>query len=154
MNQKKHKFVRLCQSGNLEFYGIDQQADFGLPLFESGVSAGFPSPAEDYMEIRLDLNKELIQHPAATFYVRVRGNSMQDAGIYDNDILIVDRALEPKNKDIVISILDGDFVVKRIIKKGGKLFLQAENPEFKTIEIKEDNEFLIWGVVSYVIHKP
>ena len=105
------------------------------------------------MEIKLDLNKELIKHPSASFYVRVKGNSMLNAGINDGDILIVDRALEVKNKDIVICAINGVFTVKRIRKNGETILLEPENPSFQAIKITEENDFRVWGVVSYVIHK-
>lgn len=150
----KNKLVRIYQTTDFEFLSPDNSGSVELPFFESGVSAGFPSPAEDYMEIKLDLNQALIRHPSATFYVRVKGNSMRDAGISDGDILIVDRALEPKNKDVVVCILDGEFTVKRIRKNKEGLSLVPENPEFLEIRISEERDFKIWGVVTYVIHKP
>jgi DNA polymerase V len=125
-----------------------------IPLYNSGVSAGFPSPADDYVENKLDLNKHLISHPSATFYVRVKGSSMIGAGIKDGDLLIVDRALEPGNNDIAVCIIDGDFTVKRINKHNGDVYLIPENPDFKAIRITETNNFQVWGVVAYVIHKP
>jgi len=123
-----------------------------LPLFLSSVKAGFPSPADDFVETRLDLNEYLIDHPEATFFVRVSGDSMIRAGIHTGDILIVDRSLEPKNNDIVIAIIDGEFTVKRLKKYGDRVFLVPENPNYKLIEIKPESDFLIWGVVKYVIH--
>lgn len=124
-----------------------------LPLYSSKVSAGFPSPADDFIEKTLDLNDLVIKHPQATFFVRVSGNSMINANIRDGDILIVDRALEPKEGKIVIANVDGEFVLKRIRKKNGKLYLFPENSDFNPIEIKEGMECEIWGVVTYVIHK-
>ncbi|MDI6860700.1 MAG: translesion error-prone DNA polymerase V autoproteolytic subunit [Caldisericia bacterium] len=124
-----------------------------LPLYSSKVSAGFPSPADDFIEKTLDLNDLLIKHPQATFFVRVLGNSMINANIRDGDILVVDKALEPKEGDIVIANVDGEFVLKRIRKKDGKLYLFPENSDFNPIEIKEGMECEIWGVVTYVIHK-
>lgn len=124
-----------------------------LPLYSSKVSAGFPSPADDFIEKTLDLNDLLIKHPQATFFVRVLGNSMINANIRDGDILVVDKALEPKEGDIVIANVDGEFVLKRIRKKDGKLYLFPENSDFNPIEIKDGMECEIWGVVTYVIHK-
>jgi len=123
-------------------------------LFESQVRAGFPSPAEDVVDGYLDLNEFLVRHPSATFYVRVAGDSMVNAGIYEGDILLVDRALEPKNNDIVIAYLDGEFTLKRlIIKDDGRIFLVPENPNYEEIEITKDRDFMIWGVVAGVIRK-
>jgi DNA polymerase V len=124
-----------------------------LPYFES-VSAGFPSPADDYIEEKLNLDKHLIKNPSATFFVRVAGSSMIGAGIYPDDILIVDRSLEPKNKDVVIALLNGELTVKRFVKANNKFYLKPENPEYKPIEISRDGDFMIWGVVTNVIHKP
>lgn len=124
-----------------------------LPYFES-VSAGFPSPADDYIEEKLNLDKYLIKNPSSTFFVRVSGSSMIGAGIYPNDILIVDRSLEPKNKDVVIALINGELTVKRFIKASGKFYLKPENPDFKPIEIPQEGEFMVWGIVTNVIHKP
>lgn len=124
-----------------------------LSFFES-VPAGFPSPAEDFVEEKLNLDKYLIKNPATTFFVRVAGTSMTGAGIYPNDILIVDRSLEPKSKDVIIALLEGEFTVKRFIKINGNCYLKPENPEYQTVEIPKSSEFIIWGVVTNVIHKP
>jgi DNA polymerase V len=124
-----------------------------LPLFYPKIAAGFPSPADNYFEERLDLNKALVKHPAATFYVKVEGNSMVDAGIFSGDILIVDRSLSPKNNSIVIAALNGELTVKRLRKEKNKLYLLPENPEYPPIEISEEADILIWGVAIYNIHK-
>jgi DNA polymerase V len=124
-----------------------------IPFSSSVISAGFPSPADDYMEQTLDLNQLLIRHPSATFYIRAKGNSMINAGIYDGDILIVDRSLLPANKSVVIGVIDGEFTVKRISKEKEKLFLIPENDEYKHIEVNPDTDLKIWGVVTHVIHK-
>ncbi|MCF7858995.1 MAG: translesion error-prone DNA polymerase V autoproteolytic subunit [Candidatus Cloacimonetes bacterium] len=123
------------------------------PLLGNEVSAGFPSPAQDYIEENLDLNEHLIAHPAATYFVKVDGYSMVEAGIFPGDILIVDRAVEPDHKKIVIAIVDGELTVKRLYKKNGKWFLNPDNPEFSSLEITHDINFHIWGVVIYSIHK-
>jgi len=123
-----------------------------LPLYSSKVSAGFPSPADDFIDKTLDLNDLVIKHPQATFFVRVSGSSMINAGIKDGDILVIDKSLEPIEGKIVIANVDGEFVLKRIRKKGGKLYLYPENSDFNPIEIKEGMECEIWGVVTYVIH--
>lgn len=123
------------------------------PLIGSEIAAGFPSPAQDYIEETLDLNQHLISHPTATFFVKVEGYSMVNAGIYPGDILIVDRSLEPVHKKIVIAIVDGELTVKRLFREKGKWFLAAENPEYEPLEITGDMSFKIWGVVTYAIHK-
>jgi DNA polymerase V len=125
-----------------------------IPLVLGCVPAGFPSPADDYVENKLDLNKYLIQHPSATFYVKVKGHSMMGAGITDGDMLVVDRAIEPRNNDIAVCVIDGEFTVKRVNKVNNDVYLIPENPEFKAIRISEGQNFQVWGVVQYVIHKP
>lgn len=122
------------------------------PLFLSRVKAGFPSPADDYLEGKLDLNEHLIKHKAATFFVRVSGNSMEGAGIFDGDLLIVDRALEPKHKSVVVAVVNGEFTVKRIKKEKGRVWLMPENKDYSPMELKEGSECEVWGVVTNVIH--
>lgn len=130
----------------------DRSTKWARPLFLASVSAGFPSPAEDYIEGRLDLNRHLIKHPAATFFVRVAGDSMIDAGIHPGDILVVDRALEPQDSNVVIAVIDGELTVKRISQRHGKLFLVPDNKAYQPLEILEEMEFEVWGVVTSVIH--
>ena len=124
-----------------------------LPYFQS-VPAGFPSPADDYVEEKLNLDKYLIKNPAATFFVRVSGDSMTGAGIYPEDILIVDRSLSAKTDDVIIALLDGAFTVKRLVHEQGRYWLKPENPQLALIEVLAESEFLVWGVVTSVIHKP
>ena len=130
----------------------DRSTEWARPLFLASVSAGFPSPAGDYIEGRLDLNRHLIKHPAATFFVRVAGDSMIGAGIHPGDILVVDRALEPQDTNVVIAVIDGELTVKRISRRHGKLFLVPDNQAYEPLEILEDMEFEVWGVVTSVIH--
>jgi len=136
----------------LEIYQYDTATNTTLPLFLSPVAAGFPSPADDFLDKKLDLNEHLIKHPASTFFVKVKGDSMVKAGIHPGDILVVDRSLEPLDKKIVIAILDGEFTVKRIQKKGSQLFLASENENYQPIEVTDGADFEIWGVVTTVIH--
>lgn len=124
-----------------------------LPLFLSAVSAGFPSPAEDYLEKSLDLNEHIIRHPAATFFVRVKGSSMINAGLHDGDLLVVDRSLEARAGNIVVCVVEGDFCVKRLQQEGSQWVLMPENKDFKPIHITSELECQIWGVVAYVVHK-
>lgn len=124
-----------------------------LPLAQSKVEAGFPSPAEGYEESRVDINDIVVTQPDATFYVRVKGNSMVEANIHDGDILVVDRSLEAFNDDIVIAAVDGGFTVKTLYNKNGIVKLVPANPDFDEIVFKEYQELNIWGVVSYIIHK-
>ena len=125
----------------------------GQWLIEQGISAGFPSPEDDFKEIRISLDKELVKNPEATFYARVSGESMIEAGIDDGDLLVIDRSLNPENGKIGICMIDGDFTVKRIKKTKGKLYLLPENKKYEAIELKEENELIIWGIVAYVIKK-
>ncbi len=134
-------------------YGVDQKTKVSRPLFLGGVSAGFPSPAEDYTDRKLDINELLIKNQAATFFVRVDGDSMIGAGIHHDDILVVDRSREAVSNDIVIAILDGELTVKRLVRDAHHARLVAENPAYPSIEITEDNGCEIWGVVSSVVHQ-
>ena len=123
-----------------------------VPLFMSKISAGFPSPADDYLDGKLDLNEFLIKHPSATFFLRVSGDSMTGAGIFSGDILVVDRAEEAKHDSIVIAELNGELTVKRLVRDNGMLYLFPENPAYQPIKVCRDMEFTVWGVVIHVIH--
>ena len=136
-----------------EIHAFTRTTTTRRPLFLSGVSAGFPSPADDYLDRKLDLNEHLIKNPAATFFVRVAGDSMTGAGINDDDILVVDRSLEPMNNSIVIAVVNGELAVKRLLKKNGHCHLVAENPHYPPLEINADTPLEIWGVVTYAIHR-
>ena len=125
----------------------------GQWLVEQGISAGFPSPADDFKEVKISLDKELVKNKEATFYARVSGDSMIGAGLDDGDLLVIDRALSPGNGKIAVCFIDGEFTVKRIKKEKGKFYLIPENKKYKSIELNEDNELIIWGVVEYVIKK-
>ncbi len=131
----------------------DLSVERGQSIFDAFVPAGFPSPAADYEQDRLDLNKHLVRNPAATFFVRVTGDSMIGAGIHDGDLLVVDRSLEPRDKNVVIAVLDGELTVKRIRLMRGKIVLVPENESYPSREITTENEFEVWGVVTNVIHK-
>ena len=125
----------------------------GQWLIEQGISAGFPSPADDFKEIRISLDKELVKNKEATFYARVCGDSMSGAGIDDGDLLVIDKSLSPESGKIAVCYIDGDFTVKRIVKENGKFYLKAENKKYKPIELRQENKLIIWGVVEYVIKK-
>lgn len=122
-------------------------------LFSSHIQAGFPSVAEDSWKEPLDLNRFLVSHPSATFFLKVSGHSMTGAGIFDQDIVIVDRSLSPSDGKIIIASIDGELTIKRLILKDNHTFLAAENPEFQPIAITADSDFRVWGVVTYVLHK-
>ena len=121
-------------------------------FYSCAVTAGFPSPADDYLESKLDLNDYLIKHPSATFFVRVVGDSMVNAGIHNNDIIIVDRSIKPKHGKIIVAALDGQMTVKRLYRRDKKVILLPENKLFKPIEISDSMEIVIWGVATNVIH--
>ena len=138
----------------LTFFVPETGNDSALPYINHGVSAGFPSPALDFMEYKIDLNKYLAErNPLATFYIRVSGNSMTGAGIDDGDILVVDRSLPPGDTKIAICLIDGEFTVKRLRLEAGSLYLVPENPKYQPLKVTEDNQFAIWGIVTYVIKK-
>jgi DNA polymerase V len=137
----------------LIFFHPEPDSDIRIPYFDHGVSAGFPSPALDFMETSIDLNKALSENPLATFYIKVEGNSMVNAGIDDKDVLVVDRSMEAKDKSIAICFIDDEFTVKRISMKKDGLWLMPENPKYAPIKITEENRFMVWGVVTYVIKK-
>jgi DNA polymerase V len=135
----------------LTFYRPDFESDIRIPYIKEGISAGFPSPATDFMENDIDLNKELCKNPLATFYIKVKGNSMINAGINDKDILVVDRSLEPQNNKIAICLIDGEFTVKRIKIEKNAIYLMPENTNYQPIKVTDENELIIWGIVTYVI---
>lgn len=123
-----------------------------IPLYASSVKAGFPSPADDFIECYLDLNEHLVKHPAATFFVRASGESMINAGIHSGDILVVDRSITPASGHIIIAAIDSELTVKRLTSNKGRLQLTAENPEFAAIDLHDEQAVVIWGVVTSVIH--
>ena len=132
-------------------YWPDRTTNWARPLFMAAVSAGWPSPAEDYVEGRLDLNRYLIKHPVATFYVRVSGDSMTGAGIHPGSILVVDRAVEAEDGDIVIARINDELCVKRLRVRHGRIWLMPENDRFQPIEVIESMDFEVWGRVMHAI---
>ena len=139
------------KSKNLTFFVPEQIEDAGANFFDTGISAGFPSPADDFKEQRLSLDEELVKNKEATFYARVSGQSMIGAGLDDNDLLIVDRSLEPKNNKIAVCFIDGEFTVKRIKIDKNIVWLMPENNLYKPIKVTSDNDFMVWGIVTNVI---
>ena len=140
----------------VKLFSADFSQSLSIPFEDAGIRAGFPSPAQDYLEESLDLNKELIDHPAATFYGKVIGNSMIDAGIEEGDILVIDKSLEAQNGDMVVGYLDGEFTLKYLdlsMKESGVVWLVPANKEYDRIKITKENNFIIWGVVTYTIKK-
>ena len=125
----------------------------GLPLYLSPVAAGFPSPADDYIDECLDLHQHVVRNPAATFFLRAQGLAMINAGIHDGDILVVDRSLPAGDGRVVIAAVDGELTVKRFVRREGRVLLAPENPDYPAMDITEHEHVHIWGVVSYVVHK-
>lgn len=140
-------------SKNLIFFTPKASLGTGAVLVDVGISAGFPSPADDFRETRISLDDELIRNKDATFFAKVKGQSMINAGLDDNDLLVIDRSLEPANNKIAVCFLDGEFTVKRLRVEKGEVWLQPENPNYPIINITEDNDFVIWGIVTNVIKK-
>ncbi|MBC62198.1 MAG: DNA polymerase V [Zetaproteobacteria bacterium] len=126
---------------------------YRIPLFSSRVSAGFPSPADDHLAQKLDLNEHLIKHPNATFFLRVAGESMKDAGIFDGDILVVDKSLTPSSGKIIVAAINGELTVKRFFRNGKQVILAPENKNYQPLTLREEEDLIIWGVVTNVIHK-
>lgn len=146
------KVIKMHSGGtNLDFFSVDTSTELSLPYATGGVSAGFPSPADDFLENNLDFNKEFIKNPSSTFYAKVKGNSMKDAGISNGDILVIDKSLEPKTGDIAVCFLDGEFTVKNILIEKDVVWLVAQNEEYRPIKVTAENELIIWGIVITVI---
>ena len=145
------KLTPSSRNSTLEFYRPNYNTTLDLPFVDGGISAGFPSPADDFLDINIDLNKHLIKNPSTTFYGRVRGNSMIDAGIHDGDLLVIDKSLEPQSDKIAVCFIDGEFTVKRIQIEKDTVWLIAENKDYQPIEVTKENELLIWGIVTNVI---
>ena len=149
MKNKKDK-------NKLESYAVflpDKASDKTIDYYLQNIPAGFPSPAEDFLEKRLDLNDYLIKNQSATFLVKVEGTSMIGAGIHHGDVLVVDRSVEPENDKIVLGVLNGEFTVKRLLTKGNEVFLMPENESFQPIKLMPEMNFQVWGVVTFVLHK-
>jgi len=144
------ELTKLHNSNNLDIYSSEILSELKLPFVE-GISAGFPSPADDFLDATIDLNKELIKNKEATFYGKVRGNSMINAGLSNGDLLVIDKSLEPRNGKIAVCYIDGEFTVKRIKIEEDVVWLVAENENYKPIKITTDNNFIVWGIVTTVI---
>ena len=145
------KTLKLHTSKNLDIFSTSILTQLDIPVIESGISAGFPSPADDFLDATIDLNKTFIKHPATTFCGRVKGNSMKDLGIHDGDLMIIDKSLEPRNGAIAVCYIDGEFTVKKIKIESDCCWLVPANETYKPIKVTKDNEFLIWGIVTNVI---
>ena len=145
--------MSIKQNSPLTFFTPENLNTLGAVYFDTGISAGFPSPAEDFKQERLSLDNELIKNKEATFFARVSGQSMIDAGLNDNDLLVIDRSLSPAHNKIAVCFLDGEFTVKRLKVEKDEVWLQPENKSYQPIKITEENDFVIWGIVTNVIKK-
>ncbi len=143
--------LKLHTGNIIDIFSADTDTILELPYVDDGISAGFPSPALDFIDISIDLNKHLIKNPSATFYGRVKGLSLKNAGIDNDDLLIIDRSIEPTNGKIAVCYIDGEFTAKRIKILKNEIWLIPENEDYEPIRVTEDNNFLIWGVVTHVI---
>ncbi|WP_338396246.1 LexA family protein [Fulvitalea axinellae] len=143
----------VVMAGPLALYVPENAGLGGVPLVMFPVTAGFPSPAEDYLEGVIDLNRELVGNREATFFARVRGESMSGANIHDGDVLVVDRSMRPREGDLAVCCVNGEFTLKRFSRRGGKVRLLAANPEFPDIEVGAGDDFMVWGVVTYTIQR-
>lgn len=137
----------------LTFFSPKHSESKGAIFFDTGIAAGFPSPADDFRETRISLDEELIKNKEATFFAKVSGQSMIGAGLDDNDLLVIDRSIPPENNKIAVCFLDGEFTVKRLRVTDDEVWLQPENPDYPIIKITEENNFVIWGIVTNVIKK-
>jgi DNA polymerase V len=139
------------KSATLELYSVSTDSALQLPLVEGGISAGFPSPASDFMDASIDLNTHLIRNPSATFIAVVNGFSMQGAGIYHKDMLIIDKSIEPADGKIAVCVINGEFTLKRLRVTNEGIFLMPENETYSPVKITEFHDFEIWGIVTYSI---
>lgn len=137
----------------LVFFRPNEEHHHQIPLAHQGVSAGFPSPADDFKELRISIDQEVVKNEEATFYARVAGQSMQGAGLDDGDLLVIDRSKEPTDNAIAVCFIDGEFTVKRLNVEKNCVWLMPENPNYKPIKVTEENQLIIWGVVTYVVKK-
>ncbi len=143
----------LTPQNAIEFYAPDQTGEANIILAQTGISAGFPSPADDFRDNRISLDKVLVKNKEATFYAKVSGQSMVGAGLDDGDLLVVDRSLEPSHNKIAVCFIDGEFTVKRLKVEKGSVFLMPANPVYEPIAVTIENNFQIWGIVTHVIKK-
>lgn len=142
---------KLHSSKILDIYSATTESELNLKFISEGISAGFPSPAADFIDISIDLNKYLIKHPSSTFYGRVKGQSMTGEGINDGDLLIIDRSIEAADGKIAVCFIDGEFTLKKIKLEKDFCWLIPANDKFKPVKVNADNNFLIWGIVTHVI---
>jgi DNA polymerase V len=144
---------QFLRNESISIFSLEIGSELFLPVLSAGISAGFPSPAMDFMDVSIDLNQLMIKHPSATFFGRVQGNSMLDAGISDGDLLVIDRSLSPSNNKIAVCFIDGEFTIKRIQKEVDCCWLLPANEKYKPIKVTAENDFIVWGIVTHVIKK-
>ncbi len=137
----------------LIFFKPNTQNQKYFPLANEGVSAGFPSPAEDFKELKISIDQEVVKNESATFFARVDGQSMQGAGLDDGDLLVIDRSQEPENGKIAVCFIDGEFTVKRLKVKNDCIYLMPENSRYKALKVTSENQLIVWGIVTYVVKK-
>ncbi|MFQ3351838.1 MAG: DNA polymerase V [Candidatus Marivariicella framensis] len=137
----------------LIFFKPDTQNQKYFPLASEGISAGFPSPAEDFKELKISIDQEVVKNESATFFARVDGQSMQGAGLDDGDLIVIDRSQEPENGKIAVCFIDGEFTVKRLKVEDDCIYLMPENSKYKALKVTSENQLIIWGIVTYVVKK-
>ena len=137
----------------LIFFKPDNQNQKYFPLASEGISAGFPSPAEDFKELKISIDREVVKNESATFFARVDGQSMQGAGLDDGDLLVIDRSQEPENGKIAVCFIDGEFTVKRLKVEDDCIYLMPENSRYKALKVTSENQLIVWGIVTYVVKK-
>lgn len=142
---------KLHTSGSIEFYTCSTTTQLNLPLSISHIKAGFPSPAEDFSDISIDLNKELIKNPSSTFFGRVTGDSMKDLGVEEGDLLVIDKSIIPTEGKLAICFIDGEFTLKKIHIDANCIWLVPANDNYKPIKVTQENDFMVWGIVTHVI---
>lgn len=147
------RLKKVLDTNKITFYIPETSVYIKRPIVNEDIAAGFPSPAEDFKEIRISLDKELVQNENATFYARVRGNSMVDANIEDGDLLVIDRSVETRDGKIAVCMLDGEFTIKRLKVEHDCMYLMPENKKYAPIKVTEENELIIWGIVTYVVKR-
>ena len=145
------KLKLIKNSKKIDFYSVSTETKMELPLVGESIRAGFPSPADDFLDITIDLNKELIKHPASTFFGRVNGDSMKDIGIDDGDLLVIDKSLNPEDGKIAVCFIDGEFTLKQIKTDKDCIWLMPANEKYKPIKVTSDSDFVVWGIVIHVI---
>ena len=152
-NERNHQGKMNDTGDKIVFFQPNKKLGKKSYLAQEGISAGFPSPADEFKELRISIDREVVKNEEATFYARVSGESMQGAGLDNGDLLVIDRSLEPQDNKIAVCFVDGEFTVKRLNVQEDCIYLMPENPKYQPIKVTEDNELIIWGVVTYVVKK-